>query len=524
MDSRARVPILHCKSALAWARRRFSVFLICFLYCLVGTSHSAESPLATAAEQSDAKAVRALLDQGADVNASQPDGMTALHWTAYHDNLELAQTLVEARAAVSVTNRYGVTPLALACQNGNGALVELLLAHGADPNTPLPGGETALMTAARTGRLGPVLALLKKGADVNARERRGQTPLMWAAAEGHAQVVSALIDAGADVNASVTDSSFTALFFAAREGQSDVVRVLLKAGVDVNGTMDPKRTIAKGPTKGTSALILAVENGHFDLALSLVKAGADPNDQRSGFAPLHVMTWVRKPNRGEDDGAPPPQGSGTLSSLQFIRKLTEHGADVNLPLKTGKGGPAIYNKTGVTPFFMASGTDDVAYMRLLLELGADPHVRNTDDCTPLIAACGNVVGSDAANEKAGEEPEVLEAAELLLKLGADINAVDANGETAMHAAAYKNLPRVVQFLADHGARIDVWNRKNKYGWTPSMIAEGHRPGNFKPSAETIEAFQRLLTGRGEIPPKSASLETSIVPGAIPAPESKKATP
>jgi uncharacterized protein len=114
----------------------------------------------------------------------------------------------------------------------------------------------------------------------------------------------------------------------------------------------------------------------------------------------------------------------------------------------------------------------------------------------LMVACGIGVGNAAANEVAGEEPEVLEAAQLLLKLGADVNAVDANGETAMHGAALKNLPKVIQFLADNGAKADVWNRKNKYGWTPLSIAEGHRPGNFKPSAETVAALQKLLAADG----------------------------
>ena len=109
------------------------------------------------------------------------------------------------------------------------------------------------------------------------------------------------------------------------------------------------------------------------------------------------------------------------------------------------------------------------------------------------------MGSAAANEIAGEEPEVLEAAQMLLELGIDINAVDANGETAMHAAAYKNLPKVVQFLADKGARIEVWNKKNKYGWTPLMIAEGHRPGNFKPDAVTAEALRKVMLAAGVKP-------------------------
>ena len=113
------------------------------------------------------------------------------------------------------------------------------------------------------------------------------------------------------------------------------------------------------------------------------------------------------------------------------------------------------------------------------------------------------IGGAEADEVAGTEPEVLEAAQLLLKLGADVNAVDANGETAMHGAAYKNDPKVVQFLADHGAKVEIWNKKNKYGWTPLAIAEGHRPGNFKPSAETIAAFHRVMLASGVSPPTKA---------------------
>lgn len=461
--------------------------------------NASESSVADATEKSNRSAIRDLLKKQRDVNAPQADGMTALHWAAYHDDLETVQVLVDSKANVDVANRYGVTPLSIACQNGSAPIVELLLERGADPRTTLRGGETVLMTAARTGKPGPVDALIKRGADVNAKERRGQTALMWAAADGHTGVVELLIKAGADVRAKSPDSGFNAFFFAVREGRTDVVRALLKAGVDVNEAMEPLKPSGKSPSKGTSALILAVENGHFDLAVTLLEAGADPNDQRSGYTALHVMTWVRKPNRGEDDGAPPPLGSGNLSNLQFIRKLVEHGADVNARLKNGKGGPGLYSKAGATPFLMAAATADVVLMRLLVELGADPSLTNIDSCTPLMVVCGIGVGSAAANEVAGEEPEVLEAAQLLLELGADVNAVDKNGETAMHGAAYKNLPKVVQFLTDHGAKVALWNQKNKYGWTPLLIAEGHRPGNFKPSAETITALHRVMPADGVAP-------------------------
>lgn len=469
------------------------------------------SPIADTAEKSDRAAIRTLLKQHTDVNAAQADGMTALHWAAYRDDVETARLLVEARADVTMTNHYGVTPLSLACQNGSAAIVELLLANGADPNTSLRGGETVLMTAARTGKAGPVAALLKRGANMNAKERRGQTALMWAAAEGNTEVVEMLIKAGADIRATLPDSGFTPMFFAARAGHLPVVRVLLKAGVDVNDVTQGRRPGGKSPANGTSALILAIENGHYELALALVDAGALPNDQRSGFAPLHMMTWVRKPPRGEDRGMPPPPELQGLNSLQFVRELVKRGADVNLPLARGSGGIGKFTTKGATPFLMASATADLLYMKLLLELGADPSMANAEQTTPLIAACGIHVGSDQATELAGEEPEVLEAAQLLLKLGADINAVDANGETAMHGAALKNLPKVVQFLADRGAKIAVWNRENKYGWTPLLLAEGYRPGNFKPSFETTAAIQKVMRAAGVDPdkePRPAELNNS----------------
>jgi ankyrin repeat protein len=457
-----------------------------------------DAPLADAVERQNATRVAALLDQKVDVSQAQVDGMTALHWAAYHDDLELVTRLLKARANAKAANRYGVMPLSLACTNGNAEIVELLLASGAEPNAPLRGGETPLMTAARTGRLKPVELLLARGADVNAKEHRGQTALMWAAAEGHAQVVQALLTAGADFR-SPLPSGFTPLLFTSREGKTDVVRVLLEAGADVNEALEPEKTPARAARTGSSPLILAVENGHFELAAMLLEKGADPNDQRSGFAPLHMISWVRKPNRGDgEDGDPAPRGSGQLSSLDFARALIASGADVNLRLKRGASGRGILSRRGATPLLLASMTADLPLLKLLIELGADPRIANADGCTPLMAAAG--IGTLAPGEEAGTEAEALATLELLLELGGDVNTVDRNGETAMHGAAYKSLPKVVQFLADKGAKIEVWNRRNTYGWTPLLIAEGYRPGNFKPSAETIAALHRVMLAVGVTPP------------------------
>jgi ankyrin repeat protein len=463
---------------------------------------AADTRVADTAETTDWPRVAALLKEAADVNTTQADGMTALHWAAFHDDAATAKRLLAAGANAKAENRYGVTPLSLACTNGNAEIVRMLLAAGADANTTLRGGETVLMTAARTGRVEPVKALLDAGAKVEATDRKGQTAMMWAAADGHAAVVELLIKAGGDKSARLK-SGFTPMFFAAREGRLDVVRALLKAGVNANEAAKPEHKVALGPKDGTSALLLAVENGHFEVAMELVKAGADPNDERSGYTPLHVLTWVRKPNRGDDpDGQPPPTGSGKFSSLDFVRQLVKAGAKVNARLEKGPSGKGKLNHTGATPFLLASKTADLPYMKLLVELGADPKLGNKDGCTPLMAAAG--IGTLAPDEEAGTEAEAMAAVEYLLTLGLDINVVDQNGETAMHGAAYKSLPKMVALLAAKGAKIEIWNHKDKYGWTPLTIAEGFRPGNFKPSKETIEAIHAAMRAAGVTPPPPTS--------------------
>jgi ankyrin repeat protein len=422
----------------------------------------------------------------------EPDGTTPLHRAVFNDDLRTAEQLVHAGADVKAANRYGVTPLSLACTNGNAATIELLLKAGADPNTVLPGGETALMTAARTGKLAAVEALLKHGAQVNAKEpKRGQTAIMWAAAEGHTAVVEALIRAGADFRAKL-DSGFTPFLFAAREGKMGVVRALLKAGVDVNETAQPRRA-GKGPKAGSTALHLATGNAHYELAAFLVDSGADPNAIGPGYTALHMVTYVRKPGGGDND--PAPDGSGSMTSLQFVKYLVAHGADINARMtKKVNVGLTSLNTMGATPFFLAARTADAELMRFLASLGADPLLPNSDGATPLIAAAG--LGTRSPGEDAGTESEVVEALQVALELGNDINAVDKNGETAMHGAAYKNLPGAVDFLAAHGAKIDVWNRPNKQGWTPLTIAEGYRFGNYKPSPVTVAAIRRAMATAG----------------------------
>lgn len=479
--------------------------LVLLVLGLSGAALAAErATLADAAEQRDKARVRALLATGVDVNAPQVDGTTALHWAAYQDDAETAALLVRARANVNAVNRYGVPPLAVACTNGSASVVKLLLAAGADANATMKSGETVLMMAARSGNLDAVKALLVHGAKHDARERKGQTPLMWAAAEGHAAVVRALIEAGADMNATL-ESGFTPFFFAVREGHIDAVRAFLDAGVDVNATV--QRPEGRGRSGGpplykpvgrdTSPLLLAVQNGHFELAIALVDAGADPNDRRSGFPALDMVSWVRKPD-SSDVSDPAPIGSGRLTSLQFVREMVKRGANVNLRLD--KGAPKVPNTSsrvgteGATPFLLAADRSDVPLMRLLLELGADPLLPNANNTTPLMVAAG--LGTTEPLEEAGEEPEALEAVKMLLDLGADINAVDNNGDTAMHGAAYAQSPLVVKLLADRGADPQIWKNRNKAGVSPLFAAEGHIGRLPRPDKPTIEAVTKLMLAAG----------------------------
>ncbi|MGZ8919443.1 MAG: ankyrin repeat domain-containing protein, partial [Limisphaerales bacterium] len=220
---------------------------------------------------------------------------------------------------------------------------------------------------------------------------------------------------------------------------------------------------------------------------------------------LHNISWVRKPDHGEgEDGMPPPAGSGSIDSLEFVREIVKLGADMNAKIPKASGGLGVLNRTGATPFLMAAKTADLPLLKLLYELGADPTIATRDGVTPLIAAAG--LGTLAAGEVAGTEEEVVETLEWLVKIGADVNAVDNSGETAMHAAAYKNLPKAVEFLAANGAKIEIWNQKDKHGWTPLLIAEGFRPGNFKPSFETIAAIHKVMLAAGVTPPPPTSAE------------------
>lgn len=449
--------------------------------------------LADAAERGDTAALDALLRHGADPNDAAPDGTTALHFAVHREDAATASALLAAGASVDAANRYGVRPLYLAAQNGDAATVRLLLEHGADPNGALPEGETALMTAARTGDVETLEALLAAGADVNARESwRGQTALMWAAAENNAPAIEALLAAGADRDAVSAGGEFTALKFAVRAGAIDATRALLDAGADVDERL----------LDGTSLLVLAVMNAHYELGAVLLDYGADPNAADQGWTALHQIAWSRRWNMGFN--LPGPARTGNLDSLALAEKLVAMGADVNARQKAEPvdGNRNKLNRIGATAFLLAAKSADVPLMRLLLDLGADPSITTDEGTTALMAAAG--VGIWAPGENPGTHEEALAAVKLAFEAGGgDVNAINANGDTALHGAVYRGgaIP-IIEFLVERGARLDV---VNALGWMPVTAADGveYTPDVLKRYPEAAALLRRYMREQGlPVPPST----------------------
>jgi ankyrin repeat protein len=352
------------------------------------------------------------------------------------------------------------------------------------------------MVAARTGNPEVMKLLLAHGGDANAREpERGQTALMWAALEKHPDVVRVLIGAGADIwartKANVPDkeagsaggaagqgggrrppsngaNGFTPLLFAARVGDLDTARLLLEAGGDVNDVADD----------GLSALVLATLRGHVALATLLLEYGADPNADSAGYTALHwaAGSWETELTvtaiTTDRDGEWETIAGLKEGRLPLVNSLLAHGADPNArikrtPARAGSSkNPALAELVGATPFLIAAAAGATDVMRALAAKGADTHLAAAGKGTPLMAAAGlgRVQGEVSVPEK-----DTLAAAQLIVQLGgADLNAVDAVGNTALHYAAYMRRDSIVRFLVEQGAALEV---KNKFGETPLWVSE-----------------------------------------------------
>ena len=461
----------------------------------------AEVPLIEAVKAGDTARLRDLLGHQVDVNASEADGTTALHWAVRRDHLDAADLLIDAGADVAAENRYGVAPLSLACTNGSATMVARLLEAGADPNTASPQGETALMTAARTGAVDAVTTLLTHGAEVDAREGwRGHTALMWAAAEGHLAALEALIAAGAAVDArsstggapvmrsffeagepdkaksAARPTGLSALLFAVREGHTDAVRLLLAAGADVSGPAPD----------GTSPLAVAVINAHYALAELLLDEGADANVADPRGSMLHALAWKRRPGNPGAAGGRAPGQTSDRDSLALAASLLSRGANpeariawdevrfdvdfgsVRAPRNISVGRNYL-SFIGATPFYLAAKHGDIDFMRLLVEHGADPLTPTEQNITPLMAAAGLGFWDGESPGPLNGTPDSarLEAVKYALELGNNIDATADFGEVHMEGDGVTLLLRHPFNLGELGP-----NARGDMRWTGSTALHG----------------------------------------------------
>ena len=352
------------------------------------------------------------------------------------------------------------------------------------------------------------------GAKVNIAEAtQGQTPLMYAAVENHAAAVKVLVEAGADVNAKSKPlewpefkfntggmiytlqpvGGWTAAMYAAREGAIDAVRALADAKADLN-LADPD---------GTTPLILAIVNGKFDTAVALLDKGANPNAvDQMGMSALYAAVDMH--TLSPMMGRPAPAMRDSIDAVEMARALLRKGANPNLQLKK----PIIGRHTafqgdgqlgeGTTPLARAAKSADAAMIKVLLDGGADPRLTQKDGTTVAMIATNargqRVYAAAASVGTPATEADALAALTLLLNTPLDVNAANANGQTALHNAAARGSDPIVKLLLEKGAKLDA---KDRLGRLPIDMARGAGGGGGRgrgnAAGQVHESTTALLT-------------------------------
>ena len=477
----------------------------------------ATPPLVEAAKHRQPARALSLIDHGADVNATAPDGTTALMWAVHYDEVPVIDRLIAAHANVRAINDFGATSMSQAAIFGDTAVIEKLVKAGADVESANAGGQTALMILARTDNVDAARFLIRHGANVNARENwLGQTALDWAAARSEPEMVRLLLRYHANPNLrsyfntdqrQITSEpriqgrptgGFTPLIFAAREGCIACAKNLVEGGADINMT-DPD---------GETPLLIATENFHFDLAAYLLEKGANPNRwDWWGRTPLYAAVDLDTLPYG---GRPDRISLDKTSDLELIELLLVAGANPNAQLKLLPPYRAIADRgrdamltTGATPLLRAAKADDTAAIRLLLAHGANVSLPNRDGDTPLMAAAGLDSTDADTRGKYKTQQDAVESVGLLLAAGAGVNQVDGRGETALFGAASWGWNDVIAYLVSHHADLSARDRR---GMTPIDAALGRatRRARGSPNVhrDTANLLRQLTTASPTTAPHS----------------------
>ena len=393
----------------------------------------------------DAGAVRSLIREGADVNAPQGDGMTALHWAGQHDDAGMAGMLISSGANVNALTRIGqYTPLHLASQVGSASVVKALLEAGSDPEAFTTTGVTPLHFAAAAGSAEAVAVLLDHGTDVNARESAwGQTPLMFAAAKGRVSTVETLLSSGADVGA---HSRVVDVLTRLQEDRADRQR----RSERMRPAEAPRPTNARPPRQEPARAAQGTGQAY--------GAGARPPEEPE---PLTYADLV-----GGQGGLTALLHAAREGHTEAALALLDGGADID-QISAG-------DDTSPMLIAMINGHFDLALQ--LLERGADPTLTSHAGTTPLYAAL-NVHWAPKSrypqqHAYAQQRATYLDVMDTLLKAGADPNArltkhlwymsynfdllhVDTKGATPFWRAAYATDVDAMRLLVAHGAEAGI---------------------------------------------------------------------